>query len=66
MQRKVLKPKSCQACSRELLEGSFSFDDDCSLICGHCGAIVLSTKEKKVHNHFKDKDIKPFNPKKPM
>lgn len=66
MQKRVLKPKSCQSCSRELLEGCFSFDDDCSLICGHCGFIVLSTRERRQHNQLQPKDLKHFNPRKPM
>jgi hypothetical protein len=44
---KPLKPKSCPSCSKQLKEGSFSFDDDLSMICGFCGHIVFSTKENK-------------------
>lgn len=66
MQKRVLNPKSCQACSRKLLDGSFSFDDDCSLICGHCGFIVFSTRERKQHNHLQSKDLKQLSQRKPM
>lgn len=66
MQRKILNPKSCPGCTRELTDGSFSFDDDCSMICGHCGHTVFSTREKKQHKILQDKDLRNFNPKRPM
>jgi len=44
---KPLRPKSCPSCSKQLKEGSFSFDDDLSMICGFCGHMVFSTKENK-------------------
>ena len=43
--RKPLKPKSCPSCSKQLNDGSFSCDDDLSMICGFCGHMVFSIKE---------------------
>ena len=45
---KPSRPKSCPSCNKYLKDGSFSFDDDLSMICGFCGHMVFSTKEIKL------------------
>jgi hypothetical protein len=61
---KPLKPKSCPSCSKQLNDGSFSFDDDLSMICGFCGHMVFSIKETKsqICKMGKLGDLKPTKP----